>query len=95
MQNQAAGYDRLLCRMKARQNECGDSLFLNHSNGLRSRTSHGDPEASGRESNGWPPKEGAGSGQEPNRIGCGAIANGPGSKRKYASVVVVDRVFRV
>jgi hypothetical protein len=45
------------------------------------------PEASGRESNGWPPKEGAGSGQEPSRIGCGAIANGQGSKRKYAMVV--------
>ena len=70
------------------------SLLLNHSNGLRSRNSHGDPEASGRESNDWLPKEGAGRRQEPNRIGCGATANGQGSKRKCA-MVVADRAFRV
>lgn len=70
------------------------SLFLNHSNDLRSRASHDGPESSGRESIGWPPKEGAGSGQEPNRIGCGTIANGQGSKRKYARVAV-DRAFRI
>jgi hypothetical protein len=68
--------------------------FLNHSNGLRSRASHGDPEASGRVSNGWPRPEGAGNGQEPNRIGYGAIANDQGSRRKYATVAV-DRVFRL
>ena len=78
----------------ARQSEWSDSLFLNHSSDLRSRTSHGDPQASGRESIGWPPKEAAGNGQEPNRIGCGATANGQGSMRKYATVVA-DRAFRV
>jgi hypothetical protein len=68
--------------------------LLNHSNVLRSSASHGDPEASGRESIGWLPKEGVGNGQEPNRIGCGAIANGQGSKRRYARVAVA-RAFRI
>ena len=77
----------------ARQSERSDSLFLNHSNDLRSRASHDGPESSGRESIGWPPKEGAGSGQEPNRIGCGAIANGQKPKRKYDRVVL-HRAFR-
>jgi len=49
----------------ARQSEWSDSLFLNHSSDLRSRTSHGDPEASGRESIGWLSKEGAGMARNP------------------------------
>src|SRR5260370_33110708 len=71
----------------ARQSERSDSLFLNHSSDLRARTSHGDPQASGRESIGWPPTEGAGNGQGATPICCGATAKGQGSKRKCAMAV--------
>ena len=66
---------------------------INYSNGLRSRTSHDDLGPSGPESIGWLAKEGAGNGQEPIRIGCGAIANGQRPKRKYDRVVL-HRAFR-
>ena len=67
--------------------------MLNHSSGLRSRTNRDDAGPSGSGSIGRLEKADADNSQEPKYIGSVSIANGQGSKHKYA-MGVADRAFR-